>query len=254
MLSNKIPTFTRGHCCCPPLGKKALNLPSPRQRTPPKGNKISLWAFLQTSTMACNRPGKTDPTCQGQSNQRLLCFSPNEAPGHTKQTVFFIRNCRQRTDWTAVMGSYCGKRFKFSSRNKAFMFRQGNIMSYKCLIHVKCNTAKDNRAVITFCTRRTRFYSLWWLTKKCCYARRQDQQQDRPLSRTDAWILITDQFQIFTHALSTRKHNPAVKGQNRGKEQKIRLLLSHITPWEPPDCCALVPLPTSPRPPPCFTV
>lgn len=153
----------------------------------------------------------------GSEQSETFVFFPQRGTRANKTNCFFfISNCRQRTDWTAVMGSYCGKRFKFSSRNKAFMFRQGNIMSYKCLIHVKCNTAKDNRAVITFCTRRTRFYSLWWLTKKCCYARRQDQQQDRPLSRIDAWILITDQFQIF-HSCSLN-----AQAQSSGEGSKPR--------------------------------
>lgn len=89
MLSNKIPTFTRAHCCCPLLGRKLLNLPLPRQRTPPKGNKISLWLFYKRAQwMAYNRPGKADPTCRGQNNRK----NPgNKAPGQTKPTGIYTK-------------------------------------------------------------------------------------------------------------------------------------------------------------------
>lgn len=87
MLSNKITTFTRAHCCCLLLGRKPLNLPLPSQWTSPKGNKISLWLFYM-STMAENRPGKTDPTWS-EHLKREKKKTDNKAPGQTKQTCIY---------------------------------------------------------------------------------------------------------------------------------------------------------------------
>lgn len=81
MLPNEIPTFTRAHCCCPLLDTKLLNLPLPRQQTPPKGNKISLWLFHKWAQWPIIDLGRQIRLAGRQNNRK----NPgNKAPGQTK--------------------------------------------------------------------------------------------------------------------------------------------------------------------------
>lgn len=134
MLSNKIPTFTRAHCCCPLLGRKLLNLPLPRQRTPPKGNKMSLWLFYKRAQWPIIGLGRQIRHAGVRTIEKKIQATRHQ--GKQNQLVF-IRNCGQKIDRTAFMGRYSGQQCRVSSWNTALCLDgKTYFTSYKCLIHM----------------------------------------------------------------------------------------------------------------------